>query len=89
MIFFHIAQDYRTPPQGTIITYAHILFNIPVNILRLKLQDVLSNEHSKTSDGSIRGAATVLSGSFCGRGLLSAKLVLGEIGNSSRGVVDS
>ena len=50
------------------------------------MQDVLSNEH-KTSDGS--GAATVLSGSFCGRGLLSAKLVLGEIGNSSRGAVDS
>ena len=36
----------------------------------------------------VRGAATVLSecqGSFCGRGLLSArKLVLREIGNSSR-----
>ena len=38
-------------------------------------------------------SSTVLSecqGSFCGRGLLSArKLVLGEIGNSSSGAVDS
>ena len=58
MIFFHIAQGYRTPPQGTnneyvctyfiIDNYDIILYQV---IYRLKLQDVLSNEH-KTSDGS-------------------------------------
>ena len=50
-----------------------------------------SSVSSKMSDGS--AAATVLSecqGSFCGRGLLSArKSVLGGIGNSSKGAVDS
>ena len=82
MIFFHITQGYRTPPQGTNNTYAHIdNYDIIYQVIyRLKLQDVLSNEH-KTSDGS--GGSYRVPRIILWPRTTPAKLVLGEIGNSS------